>query len=316
VSTMSLPAQLNCEADTLATAALILIATPIPQSLVFPSAVCQLDVSDATVSSKLQAALRYSAMAPGMSKYLKDRNDWDDVTYASVCWPAFSSARFSTPNSRFVPKYSHGHLPGGGEANRNVSKKYSPCCPACSAPLETNEHFLPCKAPSRIQWRQQCLVSLERELSHLYTSPTMITFLKESVDGLLDGKIILCTGTFQAIAVSQNRIGWMSIVRGFWSHEWLVAHIAHVRSVPLRDPKAQETRNKHQDRWLNSVSRSVMRNVTNLGNCKTTSVWSYPVGKSLSSSHHGRTRACPTLCTPSQMRTPPPQCVLHDSHGA
>jgi hypothetical protein len=52
---------------------------------------------------------------------------------------------------------------------------------------------------------------------------------------------------------------WMSIFRGFWSHEWLVAHIAHVRSVPLRDPKHQETRNKHQDRWLNSVLRFVMR---------------------------------------------------------
>jgi hypothetical protein len=51
----------------------------------------------------------------------------------------------------------------------------------------------------------------------------------------------------------------MSIFRGFWSHEWLDAHIAHVRSVLLRDPKDQETRNKHQDRWLNSVSRFVMR---------------------------------------------------------
>jgi hypothetical protein len=88
----------------------------------------------------------------------------------------------------------------------------------------------------------------------------MITFLKESIDRLLDGKIISCTGTFQAIAVSQNRIGWMAIFRGFWSHEWLVAHIAHVRSVPLRDQKDQEeTRNKHQGRWLNSVSRFVMR---------------------------------------------------------
>jgi hypothetical protein len=115
VATLALPAQLNCEADTLATAALIVIAAPIPQSLVFLSAVCQLDVSDATVSRKVQVALRYSAMAPAMSKYLKDRNDWDDATYASVCWPAFSSARYSTPNSRFVPKYSHRHLPVGGK---------------------------------------------------------------------------------------------------------------------------------------------------------------------------------------------------------
>jgi hypothetical protein len=51
VASLPLPAQLSCEADALATDALIAIPAPIPQSLVFPSAVCQLDVADATVSS-------------------------------------------------------------------------------------------------------------------------------------------------------------------------------------------------------------------------------------------------------------------------
>jgi hypothetical protein len=87
----------------------------------------------------------------------------------------------------------------------------------------------------------------------------MITFLKETIDRLLDGEIISCTGTFRDIAVSQNRIGWMALFRGFWSHKWLDAHLAHVREVSLRDPTAQEKRSKHQDRWLNTVSRFVMR---------------------------------------------------------
>jgi hypothetical protein len=51
----------------------------------------------------------------------------------------------------------------------------------------------------------------------------------------------------------------MAIFRGYWSHKWLEAHLAHVREVPLRDPKNQAKRNKHQDRWLNTVSRFVMR---------------------------------------------------------
>jgi hypothetical protein len=107
VATLPLPAQLNCEADALAIAALLAIPGPIPQSLVFPSAVCQLDVAAATVTRKVQASLRFSATAPGMAQYLKDRNNWDDETYDSVYWPAFSAARFSTPNQQFVPKYSH-----------------------------------------------------------------------------------------------------------------------------------------------------------------------------------------------------------------
>jgi hypothetical protein len=149
-----------------------------------------------------------------MTEYLKARNDWDDATYESVSWPAFSAARFTTTNSRFVPKFSHRHLPIGDKANRN-DVKYSPCCPACSNQCETNEHFLLCKAPSCLQWRRKCLASLEKELTRLYTSPRMTTFLIETIDRLLDGKTISCSGTFREIAQSQKRIGWMTIFRGF-----------------------------------------------------------------------------------------------------
>jgi hypothetical protein len=214
IATLSLPAQLNCEASSLATAALVAIASPIPQSPVFPPAVCQLNVADASVSQKVQASLRFSAAAPKMTAYLKDRNNWDEETYKSVSWPAFSAARFTTTNSRFVPKFCHRHLPVGDKSNRN-DVKYSPCCPACSNPCETNEHFLLCKAPSRLQWRQKCIASLEKELARLHTSPLMITFLMETIDRLLDGKIIPSTGTSHEIVQSQKRIGWMTIFRSF-----------------------------------------------------------------------------------------------------
>jgi hypothetical protein len=141
--TLSLAAQLNCEADALATIALLVIAYPIPLSPVLPSAEYQLDVADTTVTRKVQASLRFSATEPAMPQYLLDRNNWDRETYESISWPAFSSARFSTSNSRFVPKYSHHHIPVGEKANRN-DHKYSPCCPACLSPLETNEHFILC----------------------------------------------------------------------------------------------------------------------------------------------------------------------------
>jgi hypothetical protein len=258
VVTLPLPAHLNCEANALATTALRAIQAPIPQSLVFPSAACQLDVADATISRKVQASLRFSATEPALLQYMKDRNNWDDVTYASISWPAFSFARFSTSNQRFVPKYSHRHLPVGEKANRNDSK-FLPCCPACPVPLQTNTHFLLCKAPSRFQWRQQFLAGLESKLTRIYTSPTIITFMKETITRLLDGKIISCTGTFHEIAPSQNRIGWMSLFRGFWSQKWLDAHIAHLLESPLRDQTDQERRNKHQDWWLNTVAKFVMR---------------------------------------------------------
>jgi hypothetical protein len=45
VASLSLQAQLNCEADDLATEAPGAILTPIPMSPVFPSVVCQLDIA-------------------------------------------------------------------------------------------------------------------------------------------------------------------------------------------------------------------------------------------------------------------------------
>jgi hypothetical protein len=53
VHTLPLPAQLNCEADAMATASLEAIPDPIPIVPVYPSAICQLDVRDATTTSTL-----------------------------------------------------------------------------------------------------------------------------------------------------------------------------------------------------------------------------------------------------------------------
>jgi hypothetical protein len=109
-----------------------------------------------------------------------------------------------------------GFLPLTHNLSRNIAidtfRSESPCCPACSAPLETNGHFLLCTAPSRLQWRQKFLAALERELTRLYTSPMMIPYLKETIDRLLDGKTISCTGTFHEIAASQNWIGWIRLL--------------------------------------------------------------------------------------------------------
>jgi hypothetical protein len=168
VCTLPLPAQLNCEADALATEALESIPAPIPIVPVFPSAVCQLNVREATTTRQYPSSIRWSTVTPDMVEYLKDRNQWDQIQYDSICWLAFSLARNTTVSPRFIPKHCHRHLPVGVNAHRNKSK-YSPSCPACGDPLETNEHFLICSAPSRIAWRKQFISSLDKELWRLHT---------------------------------------------------------------------------------------------------------------------------------------------------
>jgi hypothetical protein len=52
VHILPLPAQLNCEADAMATASLEEISDPIPIVPVYPSATCQLDVLNATTTRR------------------------------------------------------------------------------------------------------------------------------------------------------------------------------------------------------------------------------------------------------------------------
>jgi hypothetical protein len=180
VPTLPLPAQLNCEADSLATEALIAIPSPISQCLVFPSAVCQLDVSMGTVTRKVQSSLRFRRCrrpSPNTSR----------TATTGTMRPICPSVGLRSARPGFRPPIPDlfqnsatttsplGHLPVGEKANRNDSK-YSPSRPACFAPLETNEHFLLCTATSRVHWRQKFLSSLENELTRLHTAPTMITF--------------------------------------------------------------------------------------------------------------------------------------------
>jgi hypothetical protein len=75
------PAQLNCEADDIATSALKAIPSPIPIVPVFPSAVCQLDVRDETITRRHVSALRWLATTPAMIDYLCKRNACNQSIY-------------------------------------------------------------------------------------------------------------------------------------------------------------------------------------------------------------------------------------------
>jgi hypothetical protein len=85
-----LPAQLNCEADALATAAPEQIQSPIPIVPVFPPAVCQLDVEESTTTRRHVFALQWAAMTTAMIDYVCARNEWSREEYTSVCWPMSS----------------------------------------------------------------------------------------------------------------------------------------------------------------------------------------------------------------------------------
>jgi hypothetical protein len=83
VLTLPLPAQLNCEADAMATESLEAIPAPIPIVPVYPSAVCQLDVRDATTTRRYPLSLRWAAATPAMEAYLLLSSN-DDTAFLAL----------------------------------------------------------------------------------------------------------------------------------------------------------------------------------------------------------------------------------------
>jgi hypothetical protein len=199
-----------------------------------------------------------------MVEYLKERIQWDQIQYDSICWSAFSLAQNTTVSPRFILKHCNRHLPVGVKAHRNDDSKYSPSCPACGDPLETNEHFLMCSTPFRIAWRKQFSSSLDKELWRPYTGATMITFLKTVFDELFEGRIIPHHNEFVDIVQTQASIGWMPLFRGYWSKAWLSAHQNLVLTAPVLNVADQKSRYKHQDQWLGKVASFIMRQVYQL----------------------------------------------------
>jgi hypothetical protein len=198
-----------------------------------------------------------------MEEYLLEHNQWDQSQFDAICWPAFTSASNNTVSPRFVPKYCHRHLLVGVKVHQN-DPKYSPSCPACGDPTETNGHFLLCSAPSRLAWRKQFITSLEKELRCLQTEAPLSHFLSTVFTSLLEGQPVPPMAGFEAISASQALIGWMAILRGYWSSEWLVAHQALVLSSPVLNEAKQKERYKKQEQWLGKVVSLVMRQVHKL----------------------------------------------------
>jgi hypothetical protein len=92
-----------------------------------------------------------------------------------------------------------------------------------------------------LSWRPK---ALEKELRRLHTADKLIQFMKNAFDRLFERHIIPQHRDCSLVVNAQASIGWMHLLRGFWSTEWLDAHQSLVLASPVRDPTEQATRIK------------------------------------------------------------------------
>ena len=133
-STLSLPAQLNVEADNLASS---YVYPPSISSRIAPligGATAILHGPFGTINSNYRSILRTLASAPTLRNYLRNKHDWSSDVFNSIDWESHGIAvRSNFSRRHFVVKFLHQWLPLG-HLKARYATYYSDECPSCPQP--------------------------------------------------------------------------------------------------------------------------------------------------------------------------------------
>ena len=223
---LPLAAQLNCDANVLATRELSEYPTSIERVPILPAAKVQLSLGGRTVTRNLPATIRRQHGLRLLKTYLHQRFRWRNETIESVRWEAFSSAfraryKFKTFNFKFCFKL----LPTGKTLFTRTSR-YDPRCPACHHEDECNHHLFQCKAVSRRRWQTTCLKAVRTQAESIKTDPKLVHILLAGLRSYFDGNDLPLEefskypDEYHSLIESQEAIGWEHLLRCRFSLLW------------------------------------------------------------------------------------------------
>jgi len=220
---LSLSAQLNVEADLYASQYQDQHGAAYPLVLMFPHTKAQLNLSQGTVTSRVQQSIRRQASEPTLFAHVQKRNKWSEYTMNSIDWEAHRIAISRMPNRVHTIKLVHDILP----TNHMVSKYQvgrSDRCPCCSVEREDRDHILRCPHETRELWRSKCLQRLHQTLDYIDTRPFLGDILMEGISEWFRGSPSLELDKFplqyRRLIIQQNSIGWRQVFNGRLSCEW------------------------------------------------------------------------------------------------
>jgi hypothetical protein len=223
---LNLQAQLNVDADRLASEYQDRYGQVLPIVLRFPHTAAQLHLSNhGTCTYRYHQNLRRSETERPLLEYIITRNKWTHSQAETIDWDAHERAIKSHNKKRIhITKLVHDILP----TNKNVHRqqKQNQRCLTCKDnPSEDRDHILRCQHTTRAQWRADTITKMEHKCKELNTDPKMARILIDGVHRWLDGNDEpLQTHTYASkygtLIRQQNAIGWRQIFSGRMSREW------------------------------------------------------------------------------------------------
>jgi hypothetical protein len=223
---LSLPAQLNVDADALATDELLNYPTPCEHVPLLPAAHVQLNIAGRTITRKLGPAIRRQHGLRLLKEYMNERFHWDNEMIESVNWESFSKAFRSNQKLRaFTFKLCFWLLPTGATLHRR-STRFDPRCPACGHHAETDDHMFQCKATSRRRWQSSLLSSIRKRAEASHTDPRLVHLLLAGLRSYFDDspmpivEFVSYPTAHKTLLKNQTSLGWGHLLRGRWSLLW------------------------------------------------------------------------------------------------
>ena len=153
---LSLPAQLNCDADAFAEVRIQTqpLSHHYTTAHVFPAGECILTLPNRTITQDIKLELATARNLPPLQDKIQyDAGWWDPAVSELVDWQAHGKALHRHNSKRpTYAKYIHQILPLGKRTHR-YDPKYPPNCSTCAEPLEDTDHFWKCWNVKGIEWR-------------------------------------------------------------------------------------------------------------------------------------------------------------------
>lgn len=220
---LSLPAQLNCEADHEANRSSQSSGTPNPSVPPFSTTFCQFIIGDEVITSHIKRRIHEYYNAPRMLQYWKKRFDWSHDVCDNIDWSSYLRIikKYKDKWTTLV-KHVNAISPTGHIAHRN-NPLLPHECPTCGAPHEDNHHIIQCPHPGRARWRQQTILKITRYRAH-EIDPVLVDILRDGLTRYHLHLAPLLTNDYPekygSLIRNQNLIGWDQLYRARWAVEW------------------------------------------------------------------------------------------------
>jgi hypothetical protein len=98
-------------------------------------------------------------------------------------------------------------------------------------------------------WQISLLRILPKQLEELCTDPNLQESILHCIYSALTGHIIQMTGPYSTALAAQAHIGWLAMLRGYWTLEWQLAYESTYQSPDSKKWRDKLKRLQQMTRW-------------------------------------------------------------------